>query len=118
MASFDLSYDERTDTLRVVFEPKPRPRGCDLAVNDLVDIRSDQDVTEIRAITIRGFTTLVGVGEMELSGLRDLPSDTVARFLDLLARPPASLFLGPPDADHLVAALRVPRIEEMLAAAW
>jgi len=118
MASFDMSYDERTDTLHVVFDPKPRARGYDLELNDLVAIRSDQDLTEVRALTIRGFTSLVSVGEMEISGLRDLPAASVARLLDLLARPPASLFLGPPDADNLVAAVRVPRIEEMLAATW
>ena len=115
MASFDMRYDEEDDVLEVTFAVFDEQFSRTMPLNDHIFIFTDLGFGAVWGMTFYSFSRLLGVNETEFSALKELPVEEIEACLGLLTQPPASYFFDLNDPANLVARIRTPKVETLVA---
>jgi hypothetical protein len=115
MPSFDMRYDEEEDVLEVTFAVFDERFSRTLSLNDHIFVFTDIGFGAVWGLTFYSFSRLLGVSETEFTALKDLPDDQVDDCLRLLTTPPASYFFDITYPESLVARIRTPSVEILVA---
>jgi len=110
MPSFDLSYEADEDVLEVTFAVFDETFARTIALNDHIFLFTDLGLGAVWGITLYSYSKLLGVSETELSSLREVEDEQAGACLDLLRKPPASLFFELTDPAGLIARVKAPLI--------
>jgi uncharacterized protein YuzE len=97
MATPNLNYDEKSDTLYVSFAPSEKATGIEL--NDHILLRINKAERRAVGLTLFEYSLLaqrteVGPRSFPLTGLAQLPDELREMVLDITLHPPVSEFLA------------------------
>lgn len=115
MGYFDITYDPDDDVLEATFGLYDENMSRTITLNDHILVFADIALRAVWGITFYSYSRLLGVSETEFTGIRDLPDQQIDAILVLLAAAPASHFFDLTDPAGLIARVRAPSIQALVA---